>query len=198
MRHYGVIATKGDPMTTITAAEAATQAHVTVATIRTWCRRNVVSAVKSAGRWVIDSVSLARRIAIGAMRVRKQATPMIDLNASYTITLIADQGPITITPKVKRRTVRRTGQDITTVTGIVPLLADRIDTITDPGNRAHAVTVLQSASIVISDTYDAAWDRQAGARDGGQLRTTYRGEIPQVTVDNVLDLAEQLRVQLAK
>ncbi|MFI5752566.1 helix-turn-helix domain-containing protein [Streptomyces sp. NPDC051644] len=182
---------------TITTAEAATQADVTVATIRTWCRRDVIAAVKQAGRWVIDTASLARRIAIGAMRVRKQATLMIDLDATYTITLIADQGPVTITPKVKRRTVRRTGQDIITVTGIVPLLADRIDTITDPGNRAHAVTVLQSASIVIADTYDADWDREAGARHGGQLRTTYRGEIPQVTIDHVLDLAEQLRTQLS-
>lgn len=184
-------------MTTITATAAATQAHVTVATIRTWCRRGVVAAVKAAGRWVIDTASLAHRIAIGAMRVRKQATPVLDLNATYTITLIADQGPVTITPNVKHRTVRRTGQDITTITGIVPLLADRINTITDPGDRAHAVTVLQSASIVISDTYDTAWDREAGARDGGQLRTTYRGGAAGITVDDVLDLGEQLRAQLS-
>lgn len=45
---------------------AATQAKVTVATIRTWCRRGVVAAVKVAGRWVIDTTSLARRIEIGA------------------------------------------------------------------------------------------------------------------------------------
>ncbi|WP_405895176.1 hypothetical protein OG612_44840 (plasmid) [Streptomyces sp. NBC_01527] len=131
------------------------------------------------------------------MRVRKQATPVIDLNAIYTITLIADQGPITITPKVKRRTTPHAG-NIIRIDGIVPLLVDRIDTISDPGDRAHAVTVLQSASIVISDSYNADWDRQAGARDGGQLRTTYRGEIPQVTIDHILDLAAQLRVQLAK
>ena len=33
--------------------------HVTVATIRTWCRRGVVAATKQAGRWVIDTDSLA-------------------------------------------------------------------------------------------------------------------------------------------
>lgn len=45
---------------------AATQANVTVATIRTWCRKGVVTATKVAGRWVIDPASLARRIEIGA------------------------------------------------------------------------------------------------------------------------------------
>ncbi|MYU24662.1 helix-turn-helix domain-containing protein [Streptomyces sp. SID8352] len=47
---------------------AATEAHVTVATIRDWCRRGVIAATKTAGRWVIDHVSLAARIAIGKMR----------------------------------------------------------------------------------------------------------------------------------
>jgi hypothetical protein len=58
-------------MTAITTTAAAAQANVTVATIRTWCRRNVITATKAAGRWVIDAASLAHRIAIGAMRVRK-------------------------------------------------------------------------------------------------------------------------------
>lgn len=61
-------------MTSITTTAAATQAGVTVATIRTWCRRGAVAAVKLAGRWVIDTASLTHRIAIGAMRTRKQAT----------------------------------------------------------------------------------------------------------------------------
>ncbi|MFJ3839498.1 hypothetical protein ACIPY6_28880 [Streptomyces sp. NPDC090054] len=52
-------------MNTITAA---TEAHVTVATIRTWARRGVIAATKAAGRWVINAASLARRIAIGAMK----------------------------------------------------------------------------------------------------------------------------------
>lgn len=47
---------------------AAIQAHVTAATIRTWCRRGAVAAVKQAGRWVIDSASLAARITIGQMK----------------------------------------------------------------------------------------------------------------------------------
>lgn len=47
---------------------AATEAHVTVATIRTWCRNGVVTATKTAGRWIIDTASLAARIAIGAMK----------------------------------------------------------------------------------------------------------------------------------
>lgn len=48
---------------------AATQAQVTVATIRNWCRNGVVAAAKVAGRWVIDAASLARRIEIGARRM---------------------------------------------------------------------------------------------------------------------------------
>lgn len=47
---------------------AADEAHVTVATIRTWCRNGVIAATKTAGRWVIDTASLAHRIAIGALK----------------------------------------------------------------------------------------------------------------------------------
>ncbi|WP_442803674.1 hypothetical protein OG411_30135 [Streptomyces pseudogriseolus] len=47
-------------------AAAAAQAQVTAATIRTWCRRGVIAATKQAGRWAIDTASLARRIEIGA------------------------------------------------------------------------------------------------------------------------------------
>ncbi|MCX4606791.1 helix-turn-helix domain-containing protein [Streptomyces anulatus] len=51
---------------------AAQTANVTPATIRTWARRGVIAATKTAGRWIIDTASLARRIEIGARRlVRK-------------------------------------------------------------------------------------------------------------------------------
>lgn len=57
---------------------AALQAHVTTATIRTWARRGVVAAVKTAGRWVINATSLAHRIAIGAMKTNKTpAKPIV-------------------------------------------------------------------------------------------------------------------------
>lgn len=46
---------------TATTAQAATTAGVTIATIRTWCRRGAVAATKHAGRWLIDTASLARR-----------------------------------------------------------------------------------------------------------------------------------------
>ncbi|MFD5899109.1 helix-turn-helix domain-containing protein [Streptomyces sp. NPDC060366] len=52
-------------MNTTTAAQTA---NVTVATIRTWARNGVIAATKTAGRWIIDTASLARRIAIGAMK----------------------------------------------------------------------------------------------------------------------------------
>lgn len=49
---------------------AALQANVTVPTIRTWCRIGAVAAIKQAGRWLIDSTSLAHRIAIGQRKAR--------------------------------------------------------------------------------------------------------------------------------
>ncbi|MDX3230614.1 hypothetical protein [Streptomyces sp. ME19-01-6] len=83
-------------MTTIATTEAAAEAGVTADTIRTWCRRNVIAAVKQAGRWIIDTASLAHRIAIGAMRTRKEAQmtqqqpqpPATDRQVSYIMSLI--------------------------------------------------------------------------------------------------------------
>lgn len=49
---------------------AAIQANVTVATIRTWCRKGAVAAIKQAGRWIISAASLAHRIAIGARKAK--------------------------------------------------------------------------------------------------------------------------------
>jgi len=51
--------------TTITTAQAAAKAGVTVDTIRTWCRRNVIAARKVAGRWMVDASSLAYRVSLG-------------------------------------------------------------------------------------------------------------------------------------
>lgn len=56
---------------------AALQANVTTATIRTWCRVGAVSAVKQAGRWIIDTASLAARITIGNMKTRKAPKPVV-------------------------------------------------------------------------------------------------------------------------
>ncbi|MFI5992450.1 hypothetical protein ACIBAC_11435 [Streptomyces sp. NPDC051362] len=47
---------------------AAVEARVSVDTVRAWCRRGSVAAIKQAGRWVIDAASLSARIAIGAMK----------------------------------------------------------------------------------------------------------------------------------
>ncbi|MFJ3984383.1 hypothetical protein [Streptomyces fungicidicus] len=177
---------------------AATQANVTVATIRAWCRRGAVAAAKVAGRWVIDSVSLAARIAIGAMKGpdRQEATPVIDLTASYTFTRAGDTAPTAVTPTVKRRTTPHAG-NIIKISGLAPLFADRFDAITDDGDRIHALTVFTSAIIVIGDQYDADWDDDPQAREGGQLRTTYRGGAAGISIDDVLDLAARLRTQLA-
>lgn len=75
-KRYGVVhsygcqqdASQGESMNT---TAAATEANVTVATIRAWCRNSVITATKTAGRWIIDTASLAHRIAIGALKTRK-------------------------------------------------------------------------------------------------------------------------------
>ncbi|MER5902983.1 helix-turn-helix domain-containing protein [Streptomyces mirabilis] len=174
---------------------AATQAQVSVPTIRTWCRTGVIAATKRAGRWIINTASLAVRIAIGAMRARKQAT-VLDLTATYTFTHAGATEPTTVTPVVKRRTTTY-GGNIISIRGLIPLFADRFDAITDEGDRIHALTVFTSARIVISGQYDADWDDNPQARDGGQLRTTYSGGAAGITVADVLDLAARLRTQLA-
>ncbi|WP_406516359.1 helix-turn-helix domain-containing protein (plasmid) [Streptomyces sp. NBC_00873] len=61
---------------------AAIEANVTVATIRNWCRRNVIAAVKTAGRWVIDAASLTHRIAIGATHKKANTVKQLPLVAT--------------------------------------------------------------------------------------------------------------------
>jgi hypothetical protein len=68
----------------ITTATAAVQAHVTVATIRTWCRNGVVAAVKTGRRWAIDTASLLRRIAIGRRTVTRQLATFANPAAAET------------------------------------------------------------------------------------------------------------------
>mgnify|MGYP003577476421 FL=1 len=181
-----------------TTAVAAAQAGVTVATIRTWCRIGAVAAIKQAGRWVIDTASLAHRIAISAWKrpTRTEATPVIDLTATYTHALLPREEPRDFTVKVKERTTRD-GEHLITVRGLISLFADRFDAITDDGDRMACLTVFQPAIIVISDRADADWDGDPQAPEGGRLRTTYRGGAAGITVDDVLDLAAELRAQLA-
>ena len=64
-------------MSTMTTAEAARQADVTIATIRAWARYGAVTATKISGRWIIDADSLAHRIALPAL-LRAE---VIDLSA---------------------------------------------------------------------------------------------------------------------
>ncbi|MFB8441208.1 helix-turn-helix domain-containing protein [Streptomyces niveus] len=183
-------------MAAITTTEAATQADVTVATIRTWCRQGVIAAAKTAGRWVIDTASLSHRISIGARRTHQEATPMIDLAATYTFTHAGDAAPSTVTPVVKRRSTPHAGNTIS-ISGLIPLFADTFNSIANEGDRRHALTLFTSARIVISDQHDAEWDDDPQTREGGQLRTTYTGTVPGISIDNVLDLAAALRTQLA-
>ncbi|MEU2510580.1 helix-turn-helix domain-containing protein [Streptomyces syringium] len=64
-------------------ATAATRAKVTVATIRRWCRQGVIAATKRAGRWNIDTISLARRIAIDAMKTTRHPVYAMAKHAEF-------------------------------------------------------------------------------------------------------------------
>lgn len=67
-------------MTTTT--QAAKQAGVTTATIRTWCRKGAVAAVKANGAWNIDEASLRHRIALGRNTAAKQLAAFKDADAA--------------------------------------------------------------------------------------------------------------------
>lgn len=95
--------------TTTTTAAAAVQANVTVTTVRAWCRSGVIAAVKAAGRWAIDTASLAHRIAIGAMRTRK-ANPVFLL----TDDIDDYRGTVAVTgPAKELRAAFETGSPVT-------------------------------------------------------------------------------------
>lgn len=160
---------------------AATTAGVTISTIRTWCRRSVITATKVAGRWVIDTASLNHRIEIGTRRTRKAQTVSIDLTKA--LIKIRDRGGITTT----------------SVRDFAPLLADQLDAITDEGDRIHTEEVLRSAVIVIRDQAEETEEQGAYGyetyRDYGRISTTYAGT-RHLPVETVLDLAEQIRTAL--
>ncbi|MUN41385.1 hypothetical protein [Actinomadura litoris] len=118
---------------------------------------------------------------------------MIDLDTSYTWTE-ADGHQTTVTPKVTDRTGAK-GR-VVSVRGLAPLLADRIDAITDPGERGHTLTVLSGAVIALrAEPKEFPGGVPTHTRMDGKVATTYVGT-PALPADVVLDLAEQLHTQL--
>lgn len=69
---------------TVTTTTAATLAGVTVDTIRHWARYGAIKAAKKAGRWVIDRVSLLRRIELGT-RTRKERKRTVQLTVENLV-----------------------------------------------------------------------------------------------------------------
>lgn len=113
-----------------------------------------------------------------------------DLTTTYTVTYTGTDQPTTITPKIRTRD--RSGIQITSISGLAPLLADQIDAIKDEGDRLHTLTVLSGSIIAIADQDRPGIAITATTRDHGRLATTYQGtrDLP---VSTVLDLAERLR-----
>ncbi|WP_329472688.1 helix-turn-helix domain-containing protein [Streptomyces sp. NBC_01723] len=171
---------------------AATEARVTTATIRTWCRRGVIAATKQAGRWIIDTTSLAARITIGAMRTRKANPVTINLAGTYT------HADTTVTTTTKTRT-RKTGYTWTTITGLAPLFADRLNAITDDGDRTATLIALTGSQITITDQIEEGPDEIVNGiafLDQGRLRIKHQPTAA-IPMDTVIDLAKQIRAQLA-
>ncbi|WP_181785055.1 helix-turn-helix domain-containing protein [Streptomyces phytophilus] len=65
--------------------DAAAQAGVTTPTIRLWCRIGALAAVKHAGRWIINTASLAARIAIGHIKGKAMTTTgtLVEIPGQY-------------------------------------------------------------------------------------------------------------------
>jgi excisionase family DNA binding protein len=174
---------------------AAAQANVTVATIRKWARTGVITAAKTGRRWVIDAASLAYRINLPAL-LKPTKDPRMDLTATYTHTYAGHSEPTTITPQIKTRV--RGDVTITSITGLAPLLTDHLATMAEP-QRLHALEVLRTARIVITDTADE--DEATGSTqttswaDHGRLTTTYDATAG-LPVAVVLNLAARLRASI--
>lgn len=84
------------------ATTAATKSKVTVHTIRTWCRTGVIAAVKTAGRWDIDTKSLrAHRRRLIAIRNARQNRAAARVHAGITAQLTLPT--LTGTPKQTAR-----------------------------------------------------------------------------------------------
>lgn len=171
-------------------AAAAQQAGVTVATIRTWCRRGVIAAAKTAGRWVIATASLLRRIEIGARMVKPE--PTIDLeNASYTYT--EEFGQVqTVTPKVRDRV--RNGLRLISIGGLAALVPDALAKV-DEALRPHIAWELGATRIVLCET-PRPFVRLPGTiscRDGRIMISGLPNCIP---TDVLVELGERLHDQL--
>lgn len=80
------------------AATAAAKSRVALDTVRTWCRKGVITATKTAGRWDIDENSLrAHRRRLIALRQARRARAAAAIAARITAQL--DLPQLTGTPK---------------------------------------------------------------------------------------------------
>ncbi|MBI0293321.1 helix-turn-helix domain-containing protein [Streptomyces sp. PRKS01-29] len=148
---------------------AAAQAGVTIPTIRTWCRRGVIAAIKTAGRWIVDAASLAHRIAIGAMRTIRQE---VAINTPNHAALAAEARELAtrLTPKRGCHPADRKGGVRDRASGTLrarghaehaAALFDLTDKATNPGHPDHewAVDLLNfHATRAGYTTFDPAAD----------------------------------------
>lgn len=121
----------------------------------------------------------------------------MDLNASYTYD--DDGDPCTESPWIKTWYDERNKVTVTHVYRYFPLLADRIDAITDDGARKFTLLRLIRSGLWLVDRghRTTATGSYGGDvwREYGCVATSYQGT-PHLSIDDVLDLGEAIRAEL--
>jgi hypothetical protein len=172
-------------MNTTTAKAAAQAAGVTVATIRTWCRAGAVKATKTkAGRWVIDTASLAYRINLPALLRKAKKAVVLSVE-----TLVAIGG--------RRWTNPRTGQDRVYLNDW-PTLAGLKTSLYGTGNIASASYqgngISNSQAYKILGAMNKVWFDAAD----GKIHGTYGHTNPRMTREQVwADINTGIRTAIA-
>ena len=163
-------------------AAAAQQAGVTVATIRTWCRRNAIAAVKKAGRWIINAASLTYRISLS----RKPT--VTDIQAPATGAVLVYYGDLSTPTQLRKVEIRRTRAFIAARMGLT-------DPNTSTGSAARpAGTPADNRGALIPDTEEDTLIQEV--RELGGRATQTGGRIKHdgdtATINKILALAARL------
>ncbi|MEU6756029.1 hypothetical protein [Streptomyces sp. NPDC046685] len=121
---------------------------------------------------------------------------MIDLNRTYTHKRPPDYTDHVIRVKVGKRAMRRTGEPVVVVSGLVALLADQIDAIPDVSRKGNTIRVLDTYPLVLSYAEVPVWEAgDMRATMDGRVRTLYPGT-PELPLAAVLELGELLHAQI--
>lgn len=123
-----------------TTTQAAHQAGVTPATIRTWARYGAITAVKVAGRWVIDETTLRHRIALSRRTLTAQLAAFADPKATAA-----------------------KAQEIVELGALIPLDAWRYLAVSSSGRDGYVVDTLAGSCTCKGYTYTSRCQHMVAA-----------------------------------